>query len=158
MNAGTAQKIVLNVLTTAAMARAGRVHGDLMVDVRAGQRKLAAAAGRGRDRGRQNPRQTGRGLQRNARAAVLRLAAADPAAAHRRPRCIRRSGPPTVHRRAGRIRASAGHWPTGRRRQCFRYAGHSADGLNRSVSPARRRQCEPESGRRAGAGISGGQP
>jgi N-acetylmuramic acid 6-phosphate etherase len=33
MAAGTAQKIVLNVLTTAAMAAAGRVHGDLMIDV-----------------------------------------------------------------------------------------------------------------------------
>ena len=31
--AGTAQKIVLNTLTTAALAAAGRVHDDLMVDV-----------------------------------------------------------------------------------------------------------------------------
>lgn len=40
MNAGTAQKLVLNALTTAAMARAGRVHGDLMVDVEPANAKL----------------------------------------------------------------------------------------------------------------------
>ncbi len=40
MNAGTAQKIVLNVLTTAAMVRTGRVHGDLMVDVVPANAKL----------------------------------------------------------------------------------------------------------------------
>src|SRR5581483_2624032 len=38
--AGTAQKVVLNVLTTAAMAAAGRVHGDLMVDVVPANEKL----------------------------------------------------------------------------------------------------------------------
>lgn len=40
LTAGTAQKIVLNTLTTAAMARAGRVHGDLMIDVVAANVKL----------------------------------------------------------------------------------------------------------------------
>jgi len=38
--AGTAQKVVLNTLTTAAMAAAGRVHGDLMIDVVAANDKL----------------------------------------------------------------------------------------------------------------------
>jgi N-acetylmuramic acid 6-phosphate etherase len=40
LTAGTAQKIALNTLTTAAMARAGRVHGDLMIDVVATNAKL----------------------------------------------------------------------------------------------------------------------
>ena len=38
--AGTAQKIVLNTLTTAALAAAGRVHGDLMIDVVPANEKL----------------------------------------------------------------------------------------------------------------------
>jgi N-acetylmuramic acid 6-phosphate etherase len=41
MKAGTAQKMVLNMLTTGAMARMGRVFGDLMVNVQVGNRKLA---------------------------------------------------------------------------------------------------------------------
>ena len=40
LGAGTAQKLALNSLTTAAMARLGRVHGDLMVDVVAANAKL----------------------------------------------------------------------------------------------------------------------
>ncbi len=40
LTAGTAQKLALNALTTAAMTRAGRVHGDLMVDVVAANAKL----------------------------------------------------------------------------------------------------------------------
>ena len=40
LTAGTAQKIALNALTTTAMIRAGRVHGDLMVDVVAANVKL----------------------------------------------------------------------------------------------------------------------
>ena len=35
MKAGTATKLVLNTLTTAAMVRLGKVHGNLMVDLRA---------------------------------------------------------------------------------------------------------------------------
>jgi N-acetylmuramic acid 6-phosphate etherase len=42
LSAGTAQKIVLNAVTTIAMTRAGRVHGDLMVDVVAANTKLRA--------------------------------------------------------------------------------------------------------------------
>ena len=40
LGAGTAQKMALDALTTAAMARLGRVHGDLMVDVVAANAKL----------------------------------------------------------------------------------------------------------------------
>jgi N-acetylmuramic acid 6-phosphate etherase len=40
LTAGTATKITLNALTTAAMARLGRVHGDLMVDVEPANAKL----------------------------------------------------------------------------------------------------------------------
>ena len=42
--AGTAQKIVLNTLTTAALAAAGHVHGDLMIDVVPANAKLRERA------------------------------------------------------------------------------------------------------------------
>ena len=44
LKAGTATKLVLNMLTTAAMVRAGRTHGDLMVDLRATNTKLRERA------------------------------------------------------------------------------------------------------------------
>lgn len=44
LTAGTAQKVVLNALTTAAMVRLGRVHGDLMVDVVPANAKLRRRA------------------------------------------------------------------------------------------------------------------
>ncbi|MBV8491304.1 MAG: N-acetylmuramic acid 6-phosphate etherase [Candidatus Eremiobacteraeota bacterium] len=44
MKAGTAQKIALNALSTAIMVRLGKVHGHLMVDVVATNRKLRARA------------------------------------------------------------------------------------------------------------------
>lgn len=40
MKAGTAQKMVLNMLTTGAMIRSGKVFGNLMVDVEATNKKL----------------------------------------------------------------------------------------------------------------------
>jgi N-acetylmuramic acid 6-phosphate etherase len=40
LKAGTATKVVLNVLTTAAMVRAGKTYGNLMVDVQASSAKL----------------------------------------------------------------------------------------------------------------------
>ncbi len=40
MKAGTATKLVLNTLTTAAMIKTGRVYGNLMVDLRATNNKL----------------------------------------------------------------------------------------------------------------------
>ena len=41
LKAGTAQKMVLNMLTTAAMARLGHVYENLMIDVRASNKKLS---------------------------------------------------------------------------------------------------------------------
>lgn len=46
LKAGTAQKLVLNMLTTAAMIRLGRVHGNLMIDVRPTNAKLRERARR----------------------------------------------------------------------------------------------------------------
>nr|MBA2814140.1 N-acetylmuramic acid 6-phosphate etherase [Candidatus Pantoea persica] len=40
MKAGTAQKLMLNMLTTGAMIRSGKVYGNLMVDVEATNQKL----------------------------------------------------------------------------------------------------------------------
>lgn len=40
MKAGTAQKLVLNMITTAAMVRRGKTYGNLMVDLRTGSAKL----------------------------------------------------------------------------------------------------------------------
>ncbi len=46
MKAGTAQKMVLNMLTTAAFIKLGKVYGNLMVDVKAGNAKLRDRARR----------------------------------------------------------------------------------------------------------------
>ncbi len=46
LKAGTAQKMVLNMLTTAAMIRLGRVHGNLMIDLQATNAKLRDRARR----------------------------------------------------------------------------------------------------------------
>lgn len=46
MKAGTAQKMVLNMLSTAAMVRLGKVYGNLMVDVRPTNYKLRERAKR----------------------------------------------------------------------------------------------------------------
>ena len=46
LKAGTAQKLVLNTISTVAMIRLGKTYGDLMVDVRTSNRKLAARARR----------------------------------------------------------------------------------------------------------------
>jgi N-acetylmuramic acid 6-phosphate etherase len=46
MKAGTATKLVLNTLTTAAMIRCGKAYGNLMVDVSAGSEKLRDRAER----------------------------------------------------------------------------------------------------------------
>jgi N-acetylmuramic acid 6-phosphate etherase len=42
LKAGTAQKLVLNTISTVAMIRLGKTYGDLMVDVRTSNEKLAA--------------------------------------------------------------------------------------------------------------------
>jgi N-acetylmuramic acid 6-phosphate etherase len=44
MKSGTAQKLVLNMLSTAAMVRLGKVYGNLMVDVQASNAKLVHRA------------------------------------------------------------------------------------------------------------------
>lgn len=87
--AGTAQKVALNALTTAAMTRAGRVHGDLMVDVVAANAKLRErSAGIVAEIAGVDPQRARAALQAcrwNARAAVLHLAVGLPpeaAAAH----------------------------------------------------------------------------
>jgi N-acetylmuramic acid 6-phosphate etherase len=46
LKAGTATKLVLNMLTTAAMVRLGKCYENLMVDLRAGSQKLKARARR----------------------------------------------------------------------------------------------------------------
>lgn len=46
LKAGTAQKLILNLLTTAAMVRLGKVYSNLMVDVRASNVKLRDRAAR----------------------------------------------------------------------------------------------------------------
>jgi len=46
LKAGTAQKLVLNMLTTASMVRSGKVYGNLMVDLKATNEKLRRRAAR----------------------------------------------------------------------------------------------------------------
>jgi N-acetylmuramic acid 6-phosphate etherase len=46
LKAGTATKLILNMLTTAAMVRLGKCYENLMVDLRAGSQKLRARARR----------------------------------------------------------------------------------------------------------------
>jgi N-acetylmuramic acid 6-phosphate etherase len=46
MKAGTATKLILNMLTTTAMVRIGKTYGNLMVDLRIGSEKLADRARR----------------------------------------------------------------------------------------------------------------
>ena len=46
LKAGTAQKLVLNTISTVAMIRLGKTFDDLMVDVRASNEKLEARARR----------------------------------------------------------------------------------------------------------------
>ncbi|MCI0352686.1 MAG: N-acetylmuramic acid 6-phosphate etherase, partial [Acidobacteriales bacterium] len=46
MKAGTAQKMVLNMLSTATMVQLGKVYGNLMVDVQVTNDKLAQRASR----------------------------------------------------------------------------------------------------------------
>ena len=46
LKAGTAQKLILNMLSTASMVQLGKVYGNLMVDVKVTNEKLAGRAGR----------------------------------------------------------------------------------------------------------------
>ena len=46
MKAGTAQKMILNMLSTGAMIKLGKVYGNLMVDVKSSNKKLEERARR----------------------------------------------------------------------------------------------------------------
>jgi N-acetylmuramic acid 6-phosphate etherase len=71
LKAGTSQKMVLNMLTTAAMARLGHVYENLMIDVKASNRKvsermvriLAEAGGQSRSASEHALRQSGHNLR-----------------------------------------------------------------------------------------------
>jgi N-acetylmuramic acid 6-phosphate etherase len=71
LKSGTAQKMVLNMLTTAAMARLGHVYENLMIDVKASNRKvsqrmvriLADASGKGLSASEHALRQSGHNLR-----------------------------------------------------------------------------------------------
>ena len=62
LKAGTAQKLVLNMISTIAMVRLGKTYGNLMVDVVATNDKLRARVHshrRARERSRARPRRRG---------------------------------------------------------------------------------------------------
>ena len=107
MKAGTAQKLVLNTISTVAMVRLGKTYGNLMVDVVASNEKLrdrarravVIATGAGRGRGRRRAGVVGR--RREGRD---RLPA-------RRPRCRGRAD---EARRGGRRSCGARSSRTGR--------------------------------------------
>jgi N-acetylmuramic acid 6-phosphate etherase len=71
LKSGTAQKMALNMLTTATMARLGHVYENLMIDVKASNRKvsqrmvriLADASGKGLSASEHALRQTGHNLR-----------------------------------------------------------------------------------------------
>jgi N-acetylmuramic acid 6-phosphate etherase len=71
LKSGTAQKMVLNMLTTATMARLGHVYENLMIDVKASNRKvsqrmvriLADASGKGLSTSEHALRQSGHNLR-----------------------------------------------------------------------------------------------
>jgi N-acetylmuramic acid 6-phosphate etherase len=89
MKAGTAQKMVLNMLSTAAMIRLGKVYGNLMVDVQPTNAKLRDRAVRilqqaaGVDPGTAERALTETGYEVKP-ALVMLLAGTDPAEARRR--------------------------------------------------------------------------
>ena len=68
LKAGTAQKLVLNTISTISMIRLGKTYGNLMVDVVAANEKLhervrrivAAASGASAEDGRRGARRRGR--------------------------------------------------------------------------------------------------
>lgn len=95
LKAGTATKIVLNMLTTAAMIRAGKTYGNLMVDVKATNDKL-------RDRARRIVG-TATGLNDAAAGALLAQARSNVKAAI----VMQKAGLPRV-KAVARLRASEG--------------------------------------------------
>jgi N-acetylmuramic acid 6-phosphate etherase len=87
LKSGSAQKMVLNMLTTAAMARLGHVYENLMIDVKASNRKvsqrmvriLADASGKSLSASEHALRQSGHNLRVALVMLKLRVNAADAA-------------------------------------------------------------------------------
>ena len=84
MKAGTAQKMVLNMLSTAAMVRSGKVYQNLMVDLHASNQKLVARAIRivmqATDCDIQTAQQALEACQMSAKLAILHLLSGQPVA------------------------------------------------------------------------------
>lgn len=84
MKAGTAQKMLLNMLSTAAMVRSGKVYQNLMVDLHASNQKLVARAIRivmqATDCDIQTAQQALEACQMSAKLAILHLLSGQPVA------------------------------------------------------------------------------
>lgn len=84
MKAGTAQKMVLNMLSTGAMVRSGKVYQNLMVDLHASNQKLVARAIRivmqATDCDIQTAQQALEACQMSAKLAILHLLSGQPVA------------------------------------------------------------------------------
>lgn len=84
MKAGTAQKMILNMLSTAAMVRSGKVYQNLMVDLHASNQKLVARAIRivmqATDCDMPTAQQALEHCQMNAKLAILHLLSGQPVA------------------------------------------------------------------------------
>jgi len=95
LKAGTATKMVLNMITTAAMVRIGKVHDNLMVDLRVGSAKLEDRAVRMVSRLAERPADEARALLESAEWEVKTAVVAgclDVAAAEARDRIARAGG------------------------------------------------------------------
>ena len=99
LKAGTAQKLVLNMLSTVSMIRLGKTYGNLMVDVAADEREAARA--RARDRAGRN-RRRGRAGRRGARGRRRERQGRDRLAARRGRRGRRARTPRVVPRQRAR--------------------------------------------------------
>ena len=77
MKSGTAQKLVLNMLTTASMVRIGKCYQNLMVDVQASNEKLKARAIKivmeATDCSQQEAEQTLKVAENNAKLAIMMI-------------------------------------------------------------------------------------
>lgn len=84
MKAGTAQKMILNMLSTGAMVLTGKVYQNLMVDLHASNQKLVARAVRivmqATDCDQQTAEQALLACQHNAKLAILHLLSGQPVA------------------------------------------------------------------------------
>ena len=163
LKAGTATKIVLNMLTTAAMVRAGKTYGNLMVDVKSNSDKLrdrarriigsrhgsrlrrcrrAAAAGAVEREGRHPHAADRRDARESAVTAARRTQTAEASRPQVNPESLRRSGAAAGPTPAGRSRCAPR--TSSRRRALSRARSQSAR------SPAHRASCQfPSSALRA---------